>query len=339
MVGRGEAYIKENFEIKSALSVTPSGGVLKYSLKDLVGDMRAGLLKHVRAQLKDWNKIAGKIQTPVCVGDVYLMLHALLGSGARPLFAATAKTVYLSGHWRLERFLINKFTLRTWTRDSESAEQLGGKKAVYAGNPVMDLLYECENYEKGDMILLLPGSRARADKDVKLLLDAAELMSSEGEKSFRMILAPTLNFEKFFEACESYGWEKFNNSLVKNQNKIELSFESVAKSVDGVKILLGLGGTANQLCAGLGIPVISIDEKGKRVQKKLLLVEPSAFNLAETAMKVLRDEKLYKFMSDAGRERMGTSGSLDDIVNFACENLGWKIKNDIFRRINHLATS
>ena len=32
----------------------------------------------------------------------------------------------------------------------------------------------------------------------------------------------------------------------------------------------GLGGTANQLCAGLGIPVVSIDEKGKRVQKKLL---------------------------------------------------------------------
>ena len=208
----------------------------------------------------------------------------------------------------------------------------------------MDLLYECENYEKGNVILLLPGSRARADKDVKLLLDAAELMSSEGEKSFRMILAPTLNFEKFFEACESYGWEKFNNSLVKNQNKIELSFESVAKSVDGVKILLGLGGTANQLCAGLGIPVISIDEKGKRVQKKLLgdseiLVEPSAFNLAETAMKVLHDENLYKFMSNAGRERMGTAGALDDIVNFACENLGWKIKNDIFKRINPLATS
>ena len=42
LVGRGDAYVKENFEIRSALSVTPSGGVLKYSVKDLWGDMRAG---------------------------------------------------------------------------------------------------------------------------------------------------------------------------------------------------------------------------------------------------------------------------------------------------------
>ena len=336
LVGRGDAYKKENFEIKSALSVTPSGGVLKYSVKDLWGDMRAGLLRQVRAQLQDWNKIAGKIKTPICVGDVYLILHTLFGSGSRPLFAATAKTVYLSGHWRLERFLINKFTLKTWTRDLKSAEQLG-KRATYSGSPIMDLLYECENYEKGDMILLLPGSRTRANQDVKLLLDAAELMNAEGEKSFRMILAPTLDFQKFFASCKSYGWEKNNDALEKNSLKINLSFDSVAKSVNGVKILLGLGGTANQLCAGLGIPVISIDEKGKRVQKKLLgdseiLVPASAKDLAECALKVSRDEKLYQFMSNSGRERMGTPGALDDIVNFACESLGWEIKNNIFKK-------
>ena len=342
LVGRGDAYAKENFEIKFALSVTPSGGVLKYSIKDLFGDMRAGLLKQVREQLRDWNKIAGKIKTPICVGDVYLILHTLLGSGARPMFAATAKTVYLSGHWRLERFLINKFTLRTWTRDLKSAEQLG-RNSVYSGSPIMDLLHEADdfnfNYERGDVILLLPGSRSRANKDVKLLLDAAELMNAEDEKNFRMILAPTLNFKEFFDACRSYGWKRNNENLVKNKTKIELSFESVAKSINGVKILLGLGGTANQLCAGLGIPVISIDEKGKRVQKKLLgaseiLVQANAEELASCALKVLREKNLYKLMSSSGRERMGTPGALDDIVNFACENLGWKIKNDIFKKFS-----
>ena len=201
----------------------------------------------------------------------------------------------------------------------------------------MDLLYECEDYQRGDVILLLPGSRSRANRDVKLLLDAAELMKAQGEENFRMILAPTLNFKEFFAACKSYGWEKSGDTLTKDSLKINLSFESVAKSVNGVKILLGLGGTANQLCAGLGIPVISIDEKGKRVQKKLLgdseiLVSATAEDLAECALKILRDESLYKIMSDAGRERMGTQGALDDIVNFACENLGWKIKNDIFKK-------
>lgn len=338
LVGRGDAYVKEGFEIKSAPSVTPSGGVLKYSLKDLFGDMRAGLLKHVRAQLHDWKKIAAKIKTPVCVGDVYLILHTLWGSGMRPMFAATAKTVYLSGHWRLERFLINKFTLRTWTRDAKSAEQLGNN-AIYSGSPIMDLLYEKTNknlYERGEFILLLPGSRARANNDVKLLLDAVEIMSASGENLFRMILAPTLNYEKFFEACASYGWKKNSDALTKNNISIDLSYDSIAKSVNGVKILLGLGGTANQLCAGLGIPVISIDEKGKRVQKKLLgdaeiLVSPTSQALAECALKVLGDKKLYDFMSSAGRERMGSPGALDDIVNFSCDRLGWGMKEKIYR--------
>lgn len=335
LVGRGDAYIKENFEIKSAPSITPSGGVLKYSVKDLWGDMRAGLLKHVRAQLNDWTKLAGRVRTPVCVGDVYLLLHTLWGTGARPMFAATAKTVYLSGHWRLERFLINRFTLRTWTRDAKSAEQLG-RNSTYAGSPIMDLLGERFHYERGDVILLLPGSRARANSDVKLLLDASEIMSASGEKIFRMVLAPTLDFEKFFEACKSYGWLRAGDTLTKGSISISLSYDSVANSVSGVKLLVGLGGTANQLCAGLGIPVISIDEKGKRVQKKLLgdseiLVEATPEALAECALNVLRDKRLYDLMSSAGRERMGSPGAIDDIVKFACGSLGWDVRERVYK--------
>ena len=338
LVGRGEAYSREGFAVKSAPSVTPSGGVLKYSFRDLWGDMRAGLLKHIRSQLQDWRKISGKIRTPICVGDVYLLLNTLWGSGKRPLFAATAKTVYLSGHWRSERVIINKFTLRTWTRDKKSAEQLGGN-AVFSGSPIMDLL--CENgaeYVRGDVVLLLPGSRQRACNDVKLLLDAVEIMSAGGEGVFRMVLAPTLPFDDFFAACESYGWRKCSDTLTKNNITISLTYEPVARAVDGVKILLGLGGTANQLCAGLGIPVISIDEKGKRVQKKLLgdseiLTEANGAALAECALRVLGDKELYEFMSRAGRERMGQPGALDDIVSYTCDVLGWNIREEVFGKL------
>ena len=343
LVGRGDAYLKSGFEVKSAPSVTPSGGVLKYSLKDLWGDMRAGLLKHVSAQLKDWNNLSGKIRTPLCVGDVYLLLHTLSGSGLRPLFAATAKTVYLSGHWHLEKFIINRFTLRTWTRDLKSAEQIGGK-AVYSGSPIMDLLYEDENHEiiteiSGNLILLLPGSRIRACKDVKLLLDSALILDSKIDCEFRMVLAPTLPIEDFIESCKNYGWKYDFKSLEKNNVKIFLTSSSIAQASRGVKILLGLGGTANQLCAGLGIPVVSIDEKGKRVQKKLLgdseiLVNADSLSLAECVLKVLNDEKLYKFMSDSGRERMGTPGALDDIVKYAAENLGWDIRERVYKILN-----
>ena len=206
----------------------------------------------------------------------------------------------------------------------------------------MDLLYEDENfsedYERGDVILLLPGSRLRACKDVKLLLDAAEIMSAKGENNFRMVLAPTLPTEEFFTACEGYGWKKFPDALTKNGIKIFLTSEPIARAAAGVKILVGLGGTANQLCAGLGIPVISIDEKGKRVQKKLLgdaeiLTDANAQALAENALKVLSDAKLYDFMSKAGRERMGKVGALDDIVKYTCENLGWDVREKVYGKL------
>ena len=337
LVGRGDSYLQSGFDTKSAPSITPSGGVLKYSLKDLWGDMRAGLLLHVKKQLSDWKKIAHRIRTPICVGDVYLLLHCLFGSGARPMFCATAKTVYLSGHWRIERTIINAFTLRTWTRDKKSAEQLG-KKAVYSGSPIMDLLNEgvIEDQEK-NVILLLPGSRTRACKDVKMLLDAAEIMHSHGENNFRMVLAPTLQVDEFLSACKDFGWTVDDEKLIHNEITIELTHESIASASNGVKILIGLGGTANQLCAGLGIPVISIDEKGKRVQKKLLgdceiLTSPEGKSLAECALRVLNDKKLYEFMSDAGKQRMGKPGAVDDIVDYACKNLGWDIRDKVYER-------
>ena len=377
LVGKGDAYLQAGFETKSAPSITPSGGVLKYSLKDLWGDMRAGLLKHVRAQLGDWGKIARRVRTPVCVGDVYLLLHTLWGCGARPMFCATAKTVYLSGHWRSERALINRFTIRTWTRDAKSAAQLG-KNAVYSGSPVMDLLSEdvhpvtknaegytlntarvtknaendthnaarvSKNAEGGthniaakNVILLLPGSRIRACKDVKMLLDAAEILADEGESEFRMVLAPTLPVNEFLRACENFGWHCEKTSLTHNGITITLTNESVARAAEGVKILLGLGGTANQLCAGLGIPVVSIDEKGKRVQKKLLgdseiLVKPEGKAIAECALRVLRDKNLYASMSSAGRERMGRPGAVEDIAEYACDVLGWRVRESVYLKI------
>ncbi len=336
LVGRGEAYTRACFPVKSALSVTPSGGVLKYSLRDLWGDMRAGLLRHVRAQLRDWRKIAGNILTPICVGDVYLLLHTLTGSGKRPLFCATAKTVYISGHWRTERAIIRALTLNTWTRDELTARQIGSR-AVYSGSPIMDLVGNVR-ISRGNVILLLPGSRRSACKDVKTLLGAAEIMSLREHKEFRMVLAPTLELEPFFTSCAAEGWKHEGDTLLKNGIVIELTNKDIAGASDGTCILLGMGGTANQLCAGLGIPVIAPDNKGKRVQKKLLgdaeiLTSGSATAMAECALRVLEDDGLYEFMSNAGRERMGEAGALDDVVRYTLEVLGWNIKESVYVRL------
>ena len=84
--------------------------------------------------------------------------------------------------------------------------------------------------------------------------------------------------------------------------------------------------------------MVSIDEKGKRVQKKLLgeaeiLVEASGAALAECALRVLGDEGLYAAMSKAGLDRMGTQGALDDMAEYACEVLGWGVRGKVYGKL------
>ncbi|MDR1732728.1 MAG: tetraacyldisaccharide 4'-kinase [Synergistaceae bacterium] len=348
LVGTGEPYKAAGFAVESTPSVTPSGGVLKYRLRDLWGDIRAGLPGHIRKQQRDWSKISRVVHTPLCVGDVYLLLHTLWGQGRAPLFVATAKTVHLSGHWRLERLIIRHCTLRTWTRDRGTADQLAafGADAVYAGNPIMDLLDPVPDLSPGAFgpsprVMLLPGSRPRAYEDVKLLLDAVEELQSRISCEYVMVLAPTIDVSRLLQSCE--GWETVEEagerSLSKNGTRIRLHQGGVSTAASGVSLLMGLGGTANQLCAGMGIPVLSIDEKGKRVQKKLLgdaeiLVEPLPDALAAQAFAILSDPALHKKMSDAGRSRMGEPGALDDVVRYAAETLGWKKRCALYDRLS-----
>ncbi|MDR1978122.1 MAG: tetraacyldisaccharide 4'-kinase [Synergistaceae bacterium] len=366
LVGRGEPYGSQGFPVVSAPSVTPSGGVLKYRLRDLWGDIRAGLLGHIRAQQRAWRRIARRVRTPLCVGDVYLLLHTLWGQGVAPLFVATAKTVYLSGHWRLERFLIRRHCRRTWTRDQGSADQLtaSGADALYAGSPIMDLLGDVVPsnasfsskpfFPARPKVLLLPGSRARAYDDVKLLLSAAERLRASMACDYVMVLAPTLSLSRLVDACEGWrldgeldaefdgelDWELDgkNEGLTKGGIRIRLHSGDVSTAAAGASLLLGFGGTANQLCAGMGIPVVSIDEKGKRVQKKLLgdaeiLAEPTPSALADCALRILTTPELYEKMASAGRARMGDPGALDDVVRCAAEELGWSVRCEVYKEL------
>jgi tetraacyldisaccharide 4'-kinase len=346
LVGRGAPYKIQDFPVVSTPSVTPSGGVLKYRLRDLWGDLRAGLFGHIRDQQGDWRAVAHEVRTPLCVGDVYLLLHTLWGQGTAPLFVATAKTVHLSGHWRIERFIIRRACRRTWTRDGETAAQLtaSGADAVYAGSPIMDLLGDVpvpalSFAPARPRILLLPGSRERAYGDVKLLLEAVEFLQAQKTCDYVMGLAPTIDLPRLAQACE--GWTFADSGedrppcLAKEDAVIRLHQGGVAAAAATAALLIGLGGTANQLCAGMGVPVVSIDEKGKRVQKKLLadaeiLTEPTATALAAQALRVLTTPELYRKMSDAGRARMGGPGALDDVVDYAVRELGWKTRCEVY---------
>lgn len=336
-VGSGAAYKKAGVGVLSPSSEMPSGGVIKYSIIDLIKDIKHGLGKSITDQARALRELSGKYRTPVCVGDVYLMANVLWGQGLKPILLATAKTVHLSGHLSVEEWLLRKRSLVVWARDEETSEALrkADVNAVFNGNPVMDLIHDIPNDsgiwgKAGSRVLLLPGSRPRAYDDVKLILDSALLLAEKCSCEFVMVPAPTIDMEKL---CDSLGgWQiSGDNSMITSSSsgtEVKIYYGQVAGAARGADLLIGLGGTANQLCAGLGLPVVSILETGKLRQKKLLreaeiLVDAKPEELAGAAAKILSDRKLMNEMKEAGIRNLGGEGALDSVVEYCAEELGW----------------
>ncbi|MDD4837450.1 MAG: tetraacyldisaccharide 4'-kinase [Dethiosulfovibrio sp.] len=341
LVGRGEQYVQRGVEVGPVLSVTPTGGVVKYRFSDLMTDIKSGLLGHIKRQYQVWNRLKGHIRTPICVGDVYLFLHSLWGQGQSPVLIATAKTTYLHGHWRAERLLLRSRARSVWTRDRETAAELLSSRvpARFDGNPIMDLVGDNRMggfvWPSGKRVLILPGSRDRAYSDVRLILDSASEMSKKENCCFVAVVAPTLDLKRLVRGCP--GWIKDGDVLRNIDGSVEVNLYTgpVADPAEMAQVLIGLGGTANQVCAGLGVPVVSILEKGTLVQQKLLgsaelLVPPTAKDLARAALSVLADEALARSMAEAGKVRLGTSGALDKVVSYCGDELGWTVRDEVY---------
>ncbi|MDR2780822.1 MAG: tetraacyldisaccharide 4'-kinase, partial [Synergistaceae bacterium] len=347
LVGSGTEYRDSGIAVVSPVSEMPSAGIVKYSLKALMGDFKHGLLKVMRKQIDAWRRQRKKFRTPICVGDVYLVLHTLWGQGMSPLFVATAKSVKLRGHWMVERVLMRRRTIRVWTRDEETAQNLGrsGIDAVFRGNPIMDLAVASDTGEdpwkemERPHVMLLPGSRPRAYHDASILLDAVKLISEKIHCCFIMVLAPTLDMRRIIS--ESGYHLSGAGRMAVGSAEVRLYTGPIASVAYGAELLIGLGGTANQVSAGMGVPVLSIIERGKLVQKKLLqdsevLAPSNAAALAKEALAILGDPGRRMAMSRAGIHLMGGAGAVDDVVRYAADELGWNARCGLFATLNKI---
>jgi tetraacyldisaccharide 4'-kinase len=88
----------------------------------------------------------------------------------------------------------------------------------------------------------------------------------------------------------------------------------------------------------MGVPVVSIEEKGKFVQKKLLgesevLVPPEPRALAEAAVRILMDEPLRLRMATEGMARLGGPGALDKVVEYAASRMGWELRVRLYETL------
>lgn len=344
LVGSGRSYSNEDIQVLSPSVEMPSGGVIKYSARDLMRDLRHGLGASVRNQYNIIRALGGRYKTPVCVGDVYLLAFILWGQGLPPMLLATAKTARLSGHMFPEKFLMKHRSLFVWTRDEETAKELNaaGIRAAFSGSPVMDLSEGESSLSPwggaaGNKVLLLPGSRERAYEDSALVLDAARILSKKIKCSFLTVLAPTLDEKKFSSFFDGWKMDESGGRINGDGVEIILWRGGVEDAARGADILIGLGGTANQLCAGLGLPVVSIKETGKYRQKQLLgdaeiLTDASAEALAEAAYSILTDRELYNRMSGEGKRLLGRHGALDDIVSRCANVYGWGVRCSVYAR-------
>ncbi len=348
LVGGGELYADCGIPVDAPFLNSPTGGIIKYHFKDFVQELRAGLLHHIGAQFRKWRKIRASCRTVLCVGDAYLVCHTIWWQGKKALLIETSNTQFISGHRKLESAIYARVCARVWTRDEETAADLRCRNVneTYEGNPIKDLL--CDSSQKvclwgsGRRILILPGSRSRAYEDVKLLLASLKLISAGCEISAILVVAHSLDLQKLVSSARGTSpedrWTFDGRELSCGELHVRVYSGEVSAVAEGAELLLGLGGTANQVCAGMGIPVLSILEKGKLVQKKLLgnaelLVPASAEQLAEAAKSLLNHPERLAKMSRAGRERLGRSGSLDAVIDFAARELGWAKKCALHQKL------
>ena len=78
IVGKGEQYENAGISVDSVPSESPSGGVIKYHISDLLKDLKSGLVRHNIFPAQSLENCAARC-APLCVGDVYLLLHTLWG--------------------------------------------------------------------------------------------------------------------------------------------------------------------------------------------------------------------------------------------------------------------
>lgn len=198
LVGEGKAYTQlEGVPIIGTVKKMPSGGFIYMDSKQLLRDIKSGLLQLTFSQLKTiraWAKKGGVI---LAVGDIIPLLFAWM-SGANYAFVGTAKSEYYlrdeagmlprrslwerlegwSGSVYLpwERWLMSRNRCKAvFPRDSLTAQILRNFSipVLDLGNPMMDeleiekpeaIFYDPDREKKEKqrslIVTLLPGSRA-----------------------------------------------------------------------------------------------------------------------------------------------------------------------------------
>lgn len=245
LVGEGHAYDGLNIPVIGAVQKMPSGGFIYMDSRELLRDLKGGLLQLTLKQyqaIQQWAKDGGKI---LAVGDIVPLIFAWF-SGAEYAFVGTAKSEYYlrdendwlastgwiarqlgSDYYPWERWLMSRPNCKAvFPRDQITAKNLQqfSIPAFDLGNPMMDGLGVDSELPKNKpeqlTILLLPGSRSpEAGRNWQLILQVVQKVLEQFQNQslcFLAVIAPSLDLDPLRNALIKENWQENNLNLGDN---------------------------------------------------------------------------------------------------------------------------
>lgn len=312
----------------------PSGGVIAMgNVRNILRDVRAGLLSHTLAQLRFLRETRGAYDAAVAVGDVFSLAMALQARATATVFVGTAKSVYVAPYGRFEERIVRKAD-RAFVRDAATARRLRlhGIDAV-AANAIVDLY--AEDAEEVDVafdpaLAVFPGSRDPAYDDACTIARVvAEIAQAFPNAGALLSIAPGIDPQRLAERLSGDGWNVVRRedrrapfSLRRGNRELLRAWSGSPSAIlRRACVALGQAGTANEAAAALGIPVVAFARTGERrtpwyrmrqiglLDGAMMVTHAEPRRAASDVAALLRDPARMRRMAHIGRERMGPAGA------------------------------
>ncbi|HEY8296418.1 MAG TPA: lipid-A-disaccharide synthase-related protein [Candidatus Baltobacteraceae bacterium] len=328
--------------------VMPSGGLIAMgNLPNIARDLASGLVGHTLAQWRFLRSARGAYDVTVAVGDVFALMMALQAR-APAIYVGTAKSVYVAPYGPFEARVLRR-ARAVFVRDAATAQSLqdAGVAAQAPGNVIVDLnAADDERIEPlasgfAPLLGLFPGSRAPAAyADARFLCGVVRgLARTQPHVGGILSIAPGLEVARFAEALAADGWDISHASDPVAPFVLRAGAREVVRAWRGgvgpivarATVVLGQAGTANEVAAAGGVPVVAFELAGEKktawYRKRqagllgdALQLGPGGEVEAAACVRGLLDDAPRRVrMGSVGRQRMGPPGGARAIAQCIAE--------------------
>ncbi len=315
----------------------PSGGLIAMgNVRNIVRDVRAGLLGLTLAQRRFLHAVRGEYAGVVAVGDAFALMMALQ-TRTPAVFVGTAKSVDVAPYGAFEERLLRRAVAR-FVRDAPTAQRLErhGLRVEPPANVIADLFATPDDARADaavegftEPIVLFPGSRTGAYASAAFLLDVARRVARARPGAGAVLsVARGLDAGEFEAIARRCGWDvaatpdKAIPFTLASAGRIGARAwrGTIGPLLRRATLVLGQAGTANEAAAAAGVPVVAFEPPGRdsgwyRKRQSGLLgdamtVLPAESESAAAGVSALLDDPARRArMAAAGKARIGESGA------------------------------